>query len=82
MNLVRRIVPKHIRKLTENELCHRILFQVPALRYRQQLPGNLIGRVSYGTDRLLQILARGRPVGPHLTRGERNQKNCARLLSH
>jgi hypothetical protein len=36
----------------------------------------------YGTERLLQILARGRPVGPHLTRGERNQENYARLLSH
>lgn len=40
MNLVRRIAPRHIRKLTENELCHRIRFQVPALHYRQQLPGN------------------------------------------
>ena len=40
------------------------------------------GRLSYRTDRLLQILARGRPVSPHLTRAERNQKNYARLLSH
>src|SRR5436190_21603136 len=40
------------------------------------------GRVSYRTDRLLQILARGRPVSPHLRPAERNQKKYARLLSH
>src|SRR5262245_48219224 len=45
-------------------------------------PVILTHRVSDGKDRLLQIVASGWPVGPHSTRGKRNQKNYCGLLSH